>query len=132
MKPAGLNGERDAMMYKKYIKELNKNYKNILVLDKLLVDRNIPHHLFRIFDGYQILYYDRNHIRRGDVVTHKYSYGSQNDLMEAYGFTECGDSVIGDLSVNEALNLFINAWEEDNNAERIGDGSNRCFGKWNE
>lgn len=110
------------MMYKKYIAEPNKNYKNILVLDKLLTDKNIPHHLFRVFDGYQIVYYDKNHIRYGDVVTHKYSYGSQNDLMESYGFNN--DGILGYLSVDEALNLFINAWEEDKNAERSGDRSN--------
>lgn len=88
--------------------ELNPNYKSILELDKRLVDLNIEHELHRMDDGY-IIYYP-NHIDRiGDVIEHKSSYGHEVDQMEAYMFEECGDDVLGYLSVDEALELFINA-----------------------
>lgn len=88
--------------------ELNPNYKSILELEKRLIDLNIEHELHRMDDGY-IIYYP-NHIDRiGDVIEHRFSYGNEVDQMEAYGFEECGDDVLGYLSVDKALELFINA-----------------------
>lgn len=98
-------------MMKVPTEEQNPNYKNILELDKKLTELKIPHKLRRLYDGWQILYFrkGREDEAYGDVVCHCGSYGHEKDLMEAYGFPECEDDVIGYMSVDEALELFINA-----------------------
>ena len=92
------------------IKKLNENYRNILVLHDELVRAGIPHELSRFLGGW-IIIYERDGLRIGDVATHFFSYGHEADLMEAYGFPECGDGVMGDLNVDEAFELFKNAHE---------------------
>lgn len=81
-------------------------YPAILELDKLLAEKNIPHELQKIFDGYIIGYPDCSQENRiGDVVEHRYSYGHEDDLMEAAGFG-LPDDVVGNLSVGVACLLF--------------------------
>lgn len=96
---------------------IDLRYQSILDLHYLLCERNIPHEIFGCFDG-GIIFYPNIKNRYGDVAIHKYTRGHENNLMEAYGFNECGDDVINDLTVDEALKLFIHAWEADKNAER--------------
>lgn len=91
-----------------YNKPLNKNYKNILKLDKKLTEHKIPHELVRNWDGWMICYPDILN-RIGDVTTHRGSYGHTEDLMEAYQFPECNGDVIPDLTVEDAFKLFENA-----------------------
>lgn len=91
------------------ISELNTKYKAILQLEEELTKLGIEHELKRLFDGY-ILYYPSMENRIGDVIEHSGSYGHSKDLMEAYGFPECGkDRIISCLTVEEALTLFKNA-----------------------
>lgn len=88
--------------------ELNPSYKAILQLEEELTKLGIEHELARLLDGY-ILFYPSMENRVGDVIEHYGSYGHRNDLMEAYGFPECEDDVIGNLTVEEALELFKKA-----------------------
>ena len=94
----------------KPIRKLNEKYQNILFLHDELVRAGIPHELSRFLDGW-IIIYEKDGVRIGDVTTHFFSYGHETDLMEAYGFPECEDGVMGDLNVDEAFELFKNAHE---------------------
>ena len=94
----------------KPIRKLNEKYQNILFLHDELARAGVPHELSRFLDGW-IIIYEKDGVRIGDVTTHFFSYGHETDLMEAYGFQECEDGVIGDLGVDEAFELFKNAHE---------------------
>lgn len=88
--------------------KLNKSYHSILLLDRELSELEIEHELVRLYDGY-IIYYPNIINRVGDVVEHKNSYGHERDLLEAYGFPECNDDVLGYLTLEETLELFKKA-----------------------
>lgn len=83
----------------------NPKYQAILKLDKMLSEHNIPHELWRLCDGWIIIYPSREN-GVADVIEHGGSYGSRNDLVEAMGFVECKGDVIGGLSVDDAFKLF--------------------------
>ena len=97
--------------------ELNENYKNILVLEDILNKLCIPHGISRHYDGWIIVYIGEDENCKGDIIITKYSEGHENDLMEAYGFEECGEDVIRYLNIYSALKLFINAYEKDKKKE---------------
>ena len=88
--------------------KLNKSYHTILLLDVELSKLEIEHELARLYDGY-IIYYPNKHDRVGDVIEHHGSYGNEYDLLEAYGFQECNDDVLGCLTIEKALELFKKA-----------------------
>ena len=83
--------------------KINENYKAILKLEEILTQKNIPHDLIKMFDGWGIFYPDRE-APIFDVIEHLYSYGSEKDLLEAMG--EGIIEVEGFLSVEEALKFF--------------------------
>ena len=88
----------------KYI--LDENYTEILRLDKMLTDANIPHTLERFMDGWQIIYYT-NGERIADAIQHYGSYGVEENRLEIMGLLTPEeaehDSVLGHLT---AENVF--------------------------
>ena len=84
-----------------------ERYSAILELDKKLTKNNIPHELKPLYDGYVIRYYNQAGKQIGDVVEHRYSYGSAQNRMEAMGFDF--PDVEGWLDVNAAFELFERA-----------------------
>lgn len=64
--------------------ELNESYTEILKLDKLLSEAGIPHHIRRIYEGWQVIYYTDKGIV-ADAVQHNCSYGARQNLLEIMG-----------------------------------------------
>lgn len=63
---------------------LDENYTEILRLDKMLTDANIPHTLERFTDGWQVIYY-ANGERIADAIQHYGSYGVEENRLEIMG-----------------------------------------------
>ena len=90
--------------------ELNKNYKAILELDKILTEKGIPHKLSRVMDGWKIAY--PNNIECiFDAIEHRGSYGHEQDLVEVWG--NGLEDVIGWLNVEQALAHFERVHQEE-------------------
>ncbi len=88
---------------------LNPRYQAILEVDRLLTEENIPHELLRLIDGWKIAYPKQDGCQF-DVIEHCGSYGHENDLMEAFGYSI--DDVEGRLSVDDAMKLFRKVHKE--------------------
>lgn len=100
-----------------YIKDmntLNPNYKAIIVLDYKLSEKDIPHELTRVMDGWKIAY-PNEHKCIFDVIEQRGSYGHTEDLMEAYG--DGIEDVIGFMDIDTALSHF----------ERVHSKYNACI-----
>lgn len=90
----------------KYI--LNDKYTEILKLDKMLTDAQIPHTLQRFLDGWQVVYPDEEN-RVADAIEHCGSYGHGKNLLEIMGLIkpeETCDSVLGDLTAEDVFRRF--------------------------
>ena len=90
--------------YGKYI--LNHRYTEILKLDKMLTDANIPHTLDRFLDGWQVIYPSEEK-RVADAIQHYGSYGNTENLLEIMGLVkpeETSDSVLGHLTADDVFN----------------------------
>ena len=92
---------------------LNESYKEILALDKMLTDANIPHDLDRFLDGWQICYpAKRYNCIIMDAIEHFGSYGNEADKLEIMGLLtpeeKEHDSVLGWQSAQEVFDR-INA-----------------------
>jgi hypothetical protein len=89
---------------------LDESYTEILKLDKMLTDANIPHTLDRFFDGWQICY-PNNDGRVADAIQHFGSYGNTENLLEIMGLLtpeeEEHDSVLGHLTAEDVFNRII-------------------------
>ena len=87
--------------------KLDKNYTEILKLDKMLTDAKIPHTLDRFLDGWQVIY-SINGKRIADAIQHCGSYGNEKNLLEIMGLLtpeeEQHDSVRGYLSAEDVFN----------------------------
>lgn len=85
---------------------LDKSYTEILKLDKMLTEANIPHTLDRFLDGWQVIY-SVNGKRIADAVQHCGSYGNEENLIEIMGLIkpeETSDSVLGYLTARDVFN----------------------------
>lgn len=84
--------------------KLNKKYKEILRLDKLLAEAEIPHELDRNEDGWQVCYPNKKR-KISDAVEFTGSYGCKEDKLEIMGLLTAeeqkSDDVIGYLSAEE-------------------------------
>jgi hypothetical protein len=85
---------------------LDENYTEILKLDKMLTDANIPHTLDRFLDGWQVIYPSEEK-RIADAVQHYGNYGSSKNLLEIMGLLtdeeqKC-DSVKGWLTADDVF-----------------------------
>ena len=97
----------------KYI--LDESYTEILKLDKMLTEANIPHTLKRFLDGWQVIYY-HNEERIADAIQHYGSYGNTQNLLEIMGLLTPGeeavDSVLGCLTAEDVFNRMSKHYEE--------------------
>ena len=74
----------------------------------MLEKENIPHDFTNLFDGWHIEYSvaSNNGYRICSVIEHKYSYGSEKDLLEIMGLVskeEAEDGVLGYLTAEEVF-----------------------------
>lgn len=82
----------------------NPAFTEILRLANLLRDYEYTaYKLQPLFDGWQIVFYDADGVRRADVVQHAGSYGAQANLLESMGFPEDMDDVTGYLHAEDIL-----------------------------
>ena len=88
----------------KYITD--KNYTEILRLDEMLTDANIPHVLEKFLDGWCVLYPTKENAI-ADAVEHYGSYGNSANLLEIMGLItpeeEEHDSVLGHLTADDVF-----------------------------
>lgn len=94
-------------MFDVKLNETNPNYKEILRLDAMLTEANIPHTLDRLYDGW-VLRYPTNGIEMiMDAIEHNGSYGRDNDQLEIMGLLtpeeEEHDTVLGYLTAEEVF-----------------------------
>ena len=87
----------------------NPKYKEILKLDQMLTEENIPHTLSRAFDGWQVCYPNERKTEECimDAIEHFGSYGHENDKLEIMGLLtpeeEEYDSVLGYLTAEDVF-----------------------------
>lgn len=84
---------------------MNPTYQEILKLDKMLTEANIPHTLDRLFDGW-ILCYPNFENRVMDAIEHNGSYGNLCDKLEIMGLLtpeENSDDVLGFLTAEDVF-----------------------------
>ncbi len=102
---------------------LDKSYTEILKLDRMLTEANIPHTLNRFLDGWQVIY-SINGERIADAVQHHCSYGEDKNLIEIMGLVkpeETSDSVLGYLTAEDVFSRMsehYNAHSTDKGGER--------------
>lgn len=97
----------------------NPRFQEILKLDKMLKNANIPHVLDRNFDGW-ILYYPSAKERIMDAVEFRGSYGNYNDNLEIMGLLTPDeamfDDVLGDLTAEDVFERirkhYNGEWDE--------------------
>ena len=100
----------------------NPSYQEILKLDRMLTDANIPHTLSRSFDGWTVCYPTE---RRSDdcimdAIEHSGSYGKEIDKLEIMGLLtpeeEERDSVLGYLTAEDVFERirkhYNREWDE--------------------
>lgn len=85
---------------------LNERYQEILRLDKMLTEAEIPHELVRYFDGWQIIYPGKD-TKVADVIEHCASLGREEDKLEIMGLLtdeeSKKDDVLGGLTAEEVF-----------------------------
>ena len=104
---------------------LDESYTEILKLDKMLTDANIPHTLDRFLDGWQICY-PNNDGRVADAIQHFGSYGNAENLLEIMGLVkpeETSDSVLGHLTAEDVFNRINEHYKDPQPRKAVrGDG----------
>lgn len=100
----------------------NPSYQEILKLDRMLTDANIPHTLSRRFDGWQVCYPTerRSYDCIMDAVEHFGSYGEEIDKLEIMGLLtpeeEESNSVLGYLTAEDVFERickhYNGEWDE--------------------
>ena len=91
---------------------LNNKYQEILKLDGMLNNANIPHVLKRMFDGWQVCYpSDDEKDMVMDAIEHFGSFGKEDDKLEIMGLLtpeeEKDGPVLGHLTADE---VFMRIW----------------------
>lgn len=95
---------------------VNPEYKEILKLEKMLSEREIPHELRRLDDGWQVIYAPINSEKWVlDAIETRYSYGSENDLIEIAGKLltkeeRLEDSAVGHLTAEAVFKRIREHW----------------------
>ena len=93
---------------------LNESYTEILKLDKMLSEANIPHSLERFMDGWQVCY-PKSENRIADAIEHCGSYGNTANLLELMGLLTSEelehDAVVGGLTADEVFKRFKEHYE---------------------
>ena len=104
--------------------EPNPGYQEILRLDKMLTEANIPHQLKRRLDGWQIIYprVQERWTLKGvyndwvcDAVEFEGTYGYEDDKLEIMGLLtdeeEQHDRVLGNLTAEEVFERIKTHYE---------------------
>lgn len=87
----------------------NPEYKEILKLDQMLTEANIPHTLKCLMDGWQVCYPTERQTEECimDAIEHRGSYGHECDELEIMGLLtpeeEVYDSVLGHLTAEDVF-----------------------------
>lgn len=93
---------------------LNESYTEILKLDKMLSEANIPHSLERFMDGWQVCY-PKSENRIADAIEHRGSYGNTANLLELMGLLTSEElehnAVVGGLTADEVFKRFKEHYE---------------------
>lgn len=95
-------------------------YKEILKLDKMLTDGDIPHTLERSWDGWQICYPSCDENCIADAIEFTGSYGARNDELEMMGLltpeeAKGGETVVGYLKAEDVYKRMAEHYRSRNN-----------------
>lgn len=98
---------------------VDDQYQEILKLDRMLDEAGIYHELFRILDGWGVIYYGHGDDYVADAVQHYASYGGPADKLEIMGLCDedCGDSVQGWLTAENVFDRWKRHWESMTNVK---------------
>lgn len=84
---------------------LDESYTEILKLDKMLTEAGVPHTIDRLFDGWQVIYPNKES-QVADAIQHFGSYGNAENLLEIMGLVlpeETDDCVLGYLTAEDVF-----------------------------
>ena len=94
----------------------DSRYQEILRLDAMLTERQIPHICQKSMDGWQVIYPQDGKKRVMDAIEHCGSYGNDQDKLEIMGLLtpeeKKTDSVLGYLSAEEVFSRIDRHWKE--------------------
>ena len=98
----------------KYITD--NRYQEILRLDAMLTEKQIPHTCQKAMDGWQVIYPQDGKKRVMDAIEHFGSYGNEQDKLEIMGLLtpeeKKNDTVLGYLSAEEVFSRIDRHWKE--------------------
>lgn len=98
----------------KYITD--NRYQEILRLDAMLTEKQIPHTCQKAMDGWQVIYPQDGKKRVMDAIEHFGSYGNEQDKLEIMGLLtpeeKENDTVLGYLSAEEVFSRIDRHWKE--------------------
>ena len=98
----------------KYITD--NRYQEILRLDAMLTEKQIPHTCQKVMDSWQVIYPQDGKKRVMDAIEHCGSYGNEQDKLEIMGLLtqeeKKNDSVLGYLSAEEVFSRIDKHWKE--------------------
>ena len=98
----------------KYITD--NRYQEILRLDAMLTEKQIPHTCQKVMDGLQVIYPQDGKKRVMDAIEHFGSYGNEQDKLEIMGLLtpeeKKNDTVLGYLSAEEVFSRIDRHWKE--------------------
>lgn len=101
----------------------NEAYQEILRLDKLLTEAEIPHDIERAGDGWHIYYPAMKGRVTCSVVEFTGTYGYRNDLLEIQGLLNKAerkyDTVVGFLSADKVYARIEADWERRKKRVRV-------------
>ena len=94
----------------------DSRYQEILKLDAMLSEKQIPHTFNKLLDGWQVIYPEDGEKRVMDAIEHCGSYGQEQDKLEIMGLLtpeeEKNDCVLGHLSAEEVFSRIERHWLE--------------------
>ena len=94
----------------------DNRYQEILRLDAMLTEKQIPHTCQKVMDGWQVIYPQDGKKRVMDAIEHFGSYGNEQDKLEIMGLLtpeeKKNDTVLGYLSAEEVFSRIDRHWKE--------------------
>lgn len=97
-------------------------YTEILKLDLMLKEAEIPHTFEKFMDGWQVVYPENGENRVADAIEYMGSYGNEKDLLEIMGLLtpkelEEGDSVLGYITAENVFDRIKSHWVNHKNSD---------------
>ena len=94
----------------------DNRYQEILRLDAMLTEKQIPHTCQKVMDGWQVIYPQDGKKRVMDAIENFGSYGNEQDKLEIMGLLtpeeKKNDTVLGYLSAEEVFSRIDRHWKE--------------------